>query len=375
MGHGAGSNKPQHHHRSSSFVGAILGSVVGATSAAASGEDGAHQAPEAWHLEEEWFSLLSGEALHYTTTFADAVHESAPKAVFTVTAHFAAQFAALRQRVVQGGEAAFVASMSRCAAWASQGGKSNAYFAKTRDDRFIVKQMAKIEKQSFLEFGPAYFRYLADCMHKDRPTCLAKILGVYEVSIKTSPATSGKGSRGGEGQPTVKVIDVLVMENIFYGHSISRIYDLKGSLRGRYNAAAADPSKSGEVMLDKNLLESMMDHPLCISTADSAELEAALWSDTAFLARLGVMDYSLLVGADSSQSTLVVGVIDFIRQYTIDKQLETLLKSSGLLGGSGQQPTVVSPKQYMRRFRGAMTSYFTVMPDSDPQLPHLNPDH
>jgi hypothetical protein len=86
------------------------------------------------------------------------------------------------------------------------------------------------------------------------------------------------------------------------------------------------------------------------------------------------MDYSLLVGADTVQSTLVVGVIDFIRQYTIDKQLETLLKSSGLLGGSGQQPTVVSPKQYMRRFRGAMSSYFTVMPDSDPQLPHLNPD-
>ena len=86
------------------------------------------------------------------------------------------------------------------------------------------------------------------------------------------------------------------------------------------------------------------------------------------------MDYSLLVGVDSQASALVVGIIDFIRQYTLDKQIETLLKSSGLLGRAGQQPTVVSPKQYMRRFRAAMTSYFTVMPDCDNQMPHLNPD-
>jgi 1-phosphatidylinositol-3-phosphate 5-kinase len=83
-------------------------------------------------------------------------------------------------------------------------------------------------------------------MHSERPTCLAKILGVFEVSIKTTPSGSGGGKAGG-GQAATKVIDVLVMENIFYGHSVSRIYDLKGSLRGRYNAAAADPSKSGEV--------------------------------------------------------------------------------------------------------------------------------
>lgn len=45
-----------------------------------------------------------------------------------------------------------------------------------------------------------------------------------------------------------------------------------------------------------------------------AELERALWSDTAFLSSLGVMDYSLLVGVDKATNTLVVGIIDFIRQ-------------------------------------------------------------
>ena len=37
-----------------------------------------------------------------------------------------------------GGEAAFLASMSRCRKWDSRGGKSNAYFAKSRDDRRVT---------------------------------------------------------------------------------------------------------------------------------------------------------------------------------------------------------------------------------------------
>ena len=45
-----------------------------------------------------------------------------------------------------------------------------------------------------------------------------------------------------------------------------------------------------------------------------AELERALWNDTAFLSGLGAMDYSLLVGVDKATNTLVVGIIDFIRQ-------------------------------------------------------------
>lgn len=52
-----------------------------------------------------------------------------------VVAYYAPQFAELRRRCVVGGEAAFLASMSRCRKWESRGGKSNAYFAKSRNDR------------------------------------------------------------------------------------------------------------------------------------------------------------------------------------------------------------------------------------------------
>ena len=43
-------------------------------------------------------------------------------------------------------------------------------------------------------------------------------------------------------------------------------------------------------------------------------LDAALAADTAFLAGLGVMDYSLLLGVDRQNRLLVVGIIDFVRQ-------------------------------------------------------------
>ncbi len=63
----------------------------------------------------------------------------------------------------------------RCRKWAASGGKSNAYFAKTRDDRYIVKSLSKAEKASFLDFAPAYFEYLANKMGASATTCLAKV--------------------------------------------------------------------------------------------------------------------------------------------------------------------------------------------------------
>ncbi|KAL3639817.1 hypothetical protein CASFOL_014785 [Castilleja foliolosa] len=61
---------------------------------------------------------------------------------------------------------------------------------------------------------------------------------------------------------------------------------------------------------------------------------------------------------------LVLGIIDFMRQYTWDKHLETWVKASGILGGpKNASPTVISPKQYKRRFRKAMTTYFLMVPD------------
>lgn len=74
------------------------------------------------------------------------------------------------------------------------------------------------------------------------------------------------------------------------------------------------------------------------------------------------MDYSLLVGVDTQRRELVCGIIDYLRQYTWDKQLETWVKSS-LVVPKNVLPTVISPKEYKKRFRKFMSTYFFSVPD------------
>lgn len=118
------------------------------------------------------------------------------------------------------------------------------------------------------------------------------------------------------------------------------------------------------MLWDENLLETVAREPLYVWQSAWSRMKDALWRDTAFLQSIGVMDYSLLAGVDRSDGVLVVGIIDYLRQYTWDKQLETWAKTAATLGTSAtaREPTVVSPVQYMRRFRAAMEEYFTSVP-------------
>ncbi|KAJ4974799.1 hypothetical protein NE237_007973 [Protea cynaroides] len=277
-------------------------------------------------------------------------HESSStgKAKFSVICYFAKQFDALRKKCCPS-EVDFIRSLSRCRRWSAQGGKSNVYFAKTLDERFVIKQVSKTELDSIEEFAPEYFKYLTDSLTSGSPTCLAKILGIYQVTVKHL-----KGGR-------VTKMDLMVMENLFFRRSISRVYDLKGSSRSRYN-----PDKTGNnnVLLDMNLLEALHTEPIFLGSRTKRILERAIWNDTSFLASVDVMDYSLLVGVDEERKELVLGIIDFVRQYTWDKHLETWVKATGILGGpKNASPTVISPKQYKKRFRKAMSTYFLTLPD------------
>lgn len=67
--------------------------------------------------------------------------------------------------------------------WDAQGGKSKAFFAKTLDDRFIIKQIKKTEFESFIEFAPDYFKHVYHSLDTGSQTCLAKILGIYQVGV------------------------------------------------------------------------------------------------------------------------------------------------------------------------------------------------
>ncbi|KAG8034945.1 hypothetical protein G9C98_008021, partial [Cotesia typhae] len=152
------------------------------------------------------------------------------------------QFAALRDNVLPCGEDGFTRSLCRSVQWAARGGKSGSTFSKSRDDRFILKELSRVEMQIFLDFAPNYFAYMEKCQQTKQPTLLGKIVGVYRVSFKNNTTNAALRT------------SVLVMENLFYSRTITDKYDLKGSVRNRLvNLEEAD--QEGElVLLDENLL-------------------------------------------------------------------------------------------------------------------------
>ncbi|XP_078536468.1 1-phosphatidylinositol 3-phosphate 5-kinase isoform X1 [Lissotriton helveticus] len=282
---------------------------------------------------------------HVELQFSDA------NAKFYCRIYYAEEFHRMRDVILGSSEEDFIRSLAHCVPWQARGGKSGAAFYATEDDRFILKQMPRLEVQSFLDFAPHYFTYITNAVQMKRPTALAKILGVFRIGYKNSQNN------------TEKKLDLLVMENLFYGRKMAQVFDLKGSLRNRNVKTETGKESCDVVLLDENLLKMVRDNPLYIRSHCKAVLRASIHSDSHFLSSHLIIDYSLLVGRDDTSDELVVGIIDYIRTFTWDKKLEMVVKSTGILGGQGKMPTVVSPELYRTRFCEAMDKYFLMVPD------------
>lgn len=278
---------------------------------------------------------------HIRHSFSDS------SAKFFCVVYFGEQFRRIRKTVFPEGEEKYVRSLQHCLTWRATGGKSGSSFSKTTDDRFVIKGMSRPEAQSFLNIAPYYFQYIDKAINEKRPTLLAKIVGVYRIGC-TSKTTN-----------TPIREDLLVMDNLLYNCKVDQVFDLKGSIRSRYVMS----EEGNSVLMDENLLEMISDSPLFIRPHSKAVLSRAINQDTEFLARHMVMDYSLLLGIERDSSRLIVGIIDFIRTFTWDKKLEMYVKSTGILGGQGKMPTVVSPELYRERFCEAMQRYFLMIPN------------
>lgn len=279
--------------------------------------------------------------MHLRYQFQDA------NTIMSCKIFFFEQFDAFRKKCGCGDEK-FIQSLSRCVKWDSTGGKSGSAFLKTLDDRFVIKELSHSELDAFVKFASSYFEYMSQALFHELPTALAKILGFYQIQIKNS--VSGKSFK----------IDVIIMENLFYEKKTSRIFDLKGSMRNRH---VEQTGRENEVLLDENMVEYIYESPIFVREYDKKLLRASLWNDTLFLAKMNVMDYSLVVGVDNDSHSLTVGIIDCIRTFTWDKKLESWVKEKGLVGGNSKEPTVVTPRQYKNRFREAMERYILMVPD------------
>ncbi|KAI7898306.1 uncharacterized protein BX663DRAFT_525376 [Cokeromyces recurvatus] len=266
---------------------------------------------------------------------------------FSCKIYFAEQFDMLRKSC--GCDEIFISSLARCTTYDASGGKSGSIFLKTKDERFLIKQISKYEMDAFSGSANKYFIYMFnEVFDKGIPTVLCKIFGLYRIGFYNN--ASGKSMK----------MDILVMENLFYDIPIKQVFDLKGSMRNRY---AEKTGKDVEVFLDENLVEIISKTPLYMKVDTKYNLSNSLYNDTQFLLSLDVMDYSLLVGFVEDSDEIVVGIVDFIRTFTWDKKLESWVKESGMLGGGKKDPTIVSPKMYRKRFRSAIDLYFCMIPD------------
>uniref|UniRef100_A0A915LAF2 PIPK domain-containing protein n=1 Tax=Romanomermis culicivorax TaxID=13658 RepID=A0A915LAF2_ROMCU len=308
-------------------------------------------------------------------------------------------------------EQKFITSLSRVENWTPKGGKSGAIFNRTVDKRFVLKQISRFELQSFQKFAPDYFDYVADAWTSKRPSALAKIFdGAPTVAVDQLLKKKGHNSSeqkkifGAEivlaisarcyrlyrvcltnSQTSTDIkMDFIVMEYLFYGRNVDKVYDLKGSVRNRLAqltpdvAIAQTSSKKAPqslnfvnngsknvddaVLLDVNLLKDVANTSFYLFPKAKSALNHALYNDTHFLAENHVMDYSLLCAFDrDNQDRLIVGIIDYMRTYTWDKRLESWVKSTVTI--NNQLPTVVSPEVYRERFVAIMDVYFPVAPD------------
>jgi Phosphatidylinositol-4-phosphate 5-Kinase len=122
--------------------------------------------------------MLNRNKSHIKHTFRDVDEKGQVTCKFVCTTYWATQFHAVRQSFLSGSagkadgvesafqssqdvEQSYIESLSSAYSWAASGGKSGASFARTADDRFVIKCISRTELQMFLDCAPAYFEYLS----------------------------------------------------------------------------------------------------------------------------------------------------------------------------------------------------------------------
>ena len=125
--------------------------------------------------------MLMRNKSHIKHTFRELDEKGQNLCKFVCTTYWATQFHAVREAFlspVAGSkdntgdptsgsptvldiERSYILSLSSAYSWAASGGKSGASFARTLDDRFVIKCISRTELQMFLDCAPAYFEYLS----------------------------------------------------------------------------------------------------------------------------------------------------------------------------------------------------------------------
>ena len=293
--------------------------------------------------------------------------EKIPTTELKITAFYAKHFESLRILYCSS-YFEFLNSIMKSQEWSSvTGGKSKAHFFKSWDERFVVKCLSEMEFKMFIESCFHYFVHNNKYFFFKMPSSLVKVVGAYKIKIKSSKKN---------------IIYCVIMENLNYLLDPNKAniitYDLKGSSVNRY----IKEKENGRVLMDTNFIEDFCGEPLALDQKIYTLFLCSISNDTKICRTMGVIDYSLLCiivdyNADEHNNNdkegngneivsnkgdnegkikyIRLGVLDYFRKYTWDKQLETLGKT---IMHKFTAPTVINPKKYDERFFKKLSSYF-----------------
>ena len=153
-------------------------------------------------------------------------------------------------------------------------GKSGSFFYFSRDYRFIIKTIHHNEHKFLRQILPLYYDHVKTNPH----TLLSRFYGLHRVKL-----------------PRGHKIHFVIMNNLFPPHrDIHETYDLKGSTVGREYPEDRARENPRATLKDINWIN--RGKTLELGPEKRALLTEQLRRDSEFLKKLGVMDYSLLVG-------------------------------------------------------------------------------
>lgn len=101
--------------------------------------------------------------------------------------------------------------------------------------------------------------------------------------------------------------------------------------------------------------------PLFIPPSFKMYIDTSIKNDADFLSNQNIMDYSLLVGKNKTDLTLVLGIVDFVGVYSWYKRLEHTGKTLIV----NRECTIQPPVMYKDRFIKFMDEAFVMVPDKD----------
>merc|ERR1712060_759881 len=148
--------------------------------------------------------------------------------------------------------------------------KSGQFFFYSHNQKYMVKTMSKTEAKLLRKILPQYYKYIKKHPH----SLLVKYFGMHRVK----PHRRDR-------------IYFLIMGSVFHseeGLEIHEQYDLKGSTKGRKSRPTESMKK------DLDFIEK--EKEIHIGRKKARMFKQQIKLDTEFLRKLGIMDYSLLVG-------------------------------------------------------------------------------